>query len=234
MVNLVVGCFLQQWKNEATATTVSLVLLLSQEQLSNCQLISYSHLHKLDILRWIVNAVHFHLLLNVQLLRIMYLLDPYFGKKISVEFLDGCLWQHLVKTLRLPFLCCFPWSLSTVPKWAWFAAMCDWGTYWLTLMTLIGKVGSVSGSLTDWLAWQECDQVAPAYCLGHPINYLLTAMDTFLNACLHRWKTDPSFPSNRFLYRCAVMWLFIFVFFFSIWVAYRFLKIHIEEILQSE
>lgn len=113
------------------------------------------------------------------------------------------------------FFCCFPWVLSTVPKWALFAAMCDWGTYWLTLMTLIGKVGSVSGSLTDWLAWQECDWVAPAYCLGHPINYLLTAMDTFPNACLRRWKTDPSFPSNRFPNRWAVMWLFLLFFYLS-------------------
>lgn len=55
----------------------------------------------------------------------------------------------LVKRLKRLFLRCFAWGLSTVPEWARFSAMCDWGSYWLTLMTLIGKVGSVSGSLTD-------------------------------------------------------------------------------------
>ena len=47
--------------------------------------------------------------------------------------------------------------LFSVTKWAWLSAMCDRGTYWLTLMTLIGKVGSVSGSLANWLACVECD-----------------------------------------------------------------------------
>lgn len=158
-------------------------LYLSHEQLSNCQSPSYSHISSTSCTSWLNNIAYFPPLQNfhfflfftellVQLCHIYRLGNKYHTHLLwkTSECLDGHLRQHLVKTWRWPFLCCFAWGLSTVPKWAWFAAMCDWGTYWLTLMTLIGKVGSVSGSLTDWLACEECDRVALIYCLDRPIN----------------------------------------------------------------
>lgn len=135
-----------------------------------------------------------------------------------------------LKTLRWPFFvcACCAWGLSTVPKWAWFAAVCDRGTYWLTLMTLIGKVGSVSGSLTDGLACEECDRVAPAYCLGSPDQLAAHCSghppSPSRLSTLFSPKTRPLIfklvlHATAFLSRFAAMWfvcyIHVFLFVFS-------------------
>lgn len=95
-------------------------------------------------------------------------------------------------------------------------------------MTLIGKVGSVSGSLTDGLACEECDRVAPAYCLGSPDQLAAHCSghppSPSRLSTLFSPKTRPLIfklvlHATAFLSRFAAMWfvcyIHVFLFVFS-------------------
>lgn len=103
-------------RNQATATTVRVwCLQLSSEQFSNCQHLSHSHFYMLDDMRRFINAAHFPSFTKCSVAQycVRSLQLHTLGSKshvhlrwITPECLDGHLRQHLVKTLRWPFLLC--------------------------------------------------------------------------------------------------------------------------------